>query len=275
MTVELNGVRLRFGSIEALAGVDLRVDPGERVALIGPSGAGKSSLLDVIGGLSPPTEGTVRVLDTDLGRGIGALPRRQRRRHGRRVGTVSQRHDLVLSLRVVHNVNAGLLGDWSTARALASLIAPSGRDRVAATLDLVGLAHRIDARTGDLSGGERQRVAVARVLRQDPDLLLADEPTSSVDPTLSDLVMGLLCRPRSEAESTTIVTVHDPALALRHATRVVGLRSGRVVLDRPAAEVTDADLDAVYAASTSPPTSGPTSGATSANSSDSSSAPSS
>lgn len=242
MAIELAGVTVRYGDAVALAGVDLLVAPGERVALVGSSGAGKTTLLDVMSGLVRPTTGTVRVLGEDL----AALTGPRLRTHRARVGTVSQHLDMALALRVIHNVNAGRLGRWSSPAALWSLIRPSDRPAAAAVLDQVGLADRLFSRTDSLSGGERQRVGVARVLRQVPDLVLADEPTSSVDPQLADLVMSLLCGPPESAPWTTVVSVHDPELARRHADRIVGLRGGMVVFDRGAADVTDDDLAALY-----------------------------
>jgi phosphonate transport system ATP-binding protein len=242
MAIELAGVTVRYGDAVALAGVDLLVEPGERVALVGSSGAGKTTLLDVVSGLVRPTTGAVRVLDEDLTELRG--PRL--RAHRARVGAVSQHLDMALALRVIHNVNAGRLGRWSSVAALWSLVRPSDRPAAAEVLDRVGLADRLFSRTDSLSGGERQRVAVARVLRQVPDLVVADEPTSSVDPRLADLVMSLLCGPPQTAPWTTVVSVHDPELARRHADRMVGLGHGVVVFDRPAADVTDADLAALY-----------------------------
>jgi len=240
--VHLNGVGVRYGSADALVGVDLKIASGECVALVGSSGAGKSTMLGVIAGLISPTEGAVEVLGHDLA-GLGG---RRLREHRRRVAMVSQQLDLVLSLMTIHNVNAGYLGQWSSARALASLIHPRGRAEAAAALTQVGLEDRIFSRTDNLSGGERQRVAVARVLRQGPDLVLADEPTSSVDPRLSDEVMGLLCRPPTDKPWTSIVSVHDPDLARKHAGRIIGLRHGRVALDTSSGDVSDEDLAKLY-----------------------------
>lgn len=242
MAVRLEGVTVRYGETAALDAVDLVVAPGERVALIGSSGAGKTTLLDVVRGVVTPDDGTVSVLGEELSRLRGGALRGLRRR----VGTVGQDHDMAPSLRVIHNVNAGRLGSWSTAGALWSLIVPTGRGDAVAALDAVGLGHRADSRTDDLSGGERQRVAVARVLRQQPELVLADEPTSSVDPALADLVMGLLCAEASTPRWTLLVTLHDPELARRHVDRLVGLSDGQVVLDAPAADVSDDDLSALY-----------------------------
>jgi phosphonate transport system ATP-binding protein len=242
MAVELTGVTVRHGDAVALAGVDLVVELGERVALVGSSGAGKTSLLDVVSGLVRPTTGAVRVLDEDLSELKGA----RLRVHRARVGAVSQHLDMALALRVIHNVNAGRLGRWFSPAALWSLVHPSDRPGAHGVLDQVGLADRLFSRTDSLSGGERQRVAVARVLRQAPDLVLADEPTSSVDPRLADEVMGLLCGPLATAPWTTVVSVHNPDLARRHAGRIVGLREGAVVFDRPAPDVSAGELAALY-----------------------------
>lgn len=196
----------------------------------------------MVSGLVRPAEGTVAVLGADL----AGLRGRELRAVRSRVGTVGQQLDLALPLRVVHNVNAGRLGRWSTLAALWSLVRPSGRAEAARALTRVGLADRLYSRTEDLSGGERQRVAVARLLLQRPELVLADEPTSSVDPRLSDDVMALLCGPPDAAPWTTVVSVHDPDLARRHVARIVGLRHGRLAFDRPASAVSDADLVALY-----------------------------
>ena len=240
--IELRDVTVRYGAVTALAGVDLRVEQGERIALVGPSGAGKSTLLALLAGLLRPDDGSVHVLGVDPSR----LRGRQRRRHQASIGLVSQQLHLPATLRVVHNVNAGRLGQWSTLPALASLVVPSGRAEVAEVLARVGLDGLADRPTGQLSGGQQQRVAVARVLRQEPELVLADEPVSAVDPHLSDTVLGLLCAPPDQSPWTTVVSLHEPGLARRHASRLIGLSQGRVLFDQPAGCVTDADLTTLY-----------------------------
>ncbi len=249
----MRGVTVRHGEVDAHVGVDQTLATGERVALLGASGAGKSSLLDVAAGLVTPTSGSVEV----LGDRPGELRGRALRAHRTRVGSVRQSLDLALPLRVIHNVNAGRLGTWSTSASLWSLIRPSGRAEALTALDAVGLADRLWSRTDELSGGERQRVAVARVLRQGAELVLADEPTSSVDPQLADLVMRALCGTsdgrtgevadeRLDGLPTVIAAVHDPALARRHFDRIVGLRGGQVSFDLAAPEVDDSLLDELY-----------------------------
>ncbi|GAA2026651.1 hypothetical protein GCM10009756_17240 [Pseudokineococcus marinus] len=191
-----------------------------------------------------PATGTVEV----LGRDLAGLPPRELRRLRARVGTVHQHLDLVGALRVVHDVNAGRLGTWPTWRAALSLLRPQGVPEVAAALAEVGLADRLYDRTDRLSGGQQQRVAVARVLLQQPDLVLADEPASALDPALTDRTMVLLRDVAERRGGTLLASLHDPAVALRHCTRVVGLEQGRVVLDAPVPALTAADLAAFYGA---------------------------
>ena len=217
--------------------------PGERVAVVGASGAGKSTLLGVVNGAVPPSSGAVEL----LGRDPATLRGRELRRLRARVGTVHQSLELAGPLRVVHDVNAGRLGSWSAARAAWSLVRPQGVPEVSAALARLGLADRVFDRTDTLSGGQRQRVAVARVLVQQPDLVLADEPASALDPVLADRVLTLLAGVAGRG-GALVAALHDPALALRHCDRVVGLAGGRPVLDAPAASLSVRDLAAFYGA---------------------------
>lgn len=223
------------GGRSALDGITLHIEPGERVALVGPSGAGKSTLLGLCNGTITPTSGQVQVLGTDPARASSRGLRALRSR----IGSMHQHLNLVGPLRVVHNVNAGHLSSWGRWRALRSLLRPLQVDEAYEALDRVGIASHLHQRTDRLSGGEQQRVALARVLVQDPDLVLADEPVSSLDPARADEVMSLLCGVLSQdrPRRTLLVSLHDFDLAVRHCDRVVGLRHGRVVLDLPAAEV--------------------------------------
>jgi phosphonate transport system ATP-binding protein len=222
--------------------VDLSVAAGERVAVLGASGAGKSTLLGVLNGSVAPTAGQVRVLGADPGALSGPALRRLRAR----TGTMHQHLELIGPLRVVHNVNAGRLGTWSAARALRSLVQPQGLDDVRTALARVGLADRMFERTDRLSGGQRQRVALARLLVQRPDLVLADEPASALDPALADRALELLGELALDRGGALLACLHDPALALRHCDRVVGLAAGRVTLDAPAASLSLAELERFY-----------------------------
>lgn len=245
--VRLSGVDVTYpNGVRALVGVDLTIDVGERVALVGPSGGGKSTLLNLISRRvlldGADVAGEIEVLGSDP----RALRGRRRRRHALRVGTVRQHLDLVGPLRVVHNVNAGRLGSWSAWRSLASLVRPVERSEAARAVERFGLDPAVlDMSADELSGGQRQRVAVARVFRQAPELLLADEPIASLDPGLSELVLELVVDPDAPW-STSIVSLHQPDFARRFATRVVGVRDGRLAFDVPVDRLTDDHLADVY-----------------------------
>jgi len=235
-------VTVRFGAVTALEDIDLDVATGERVALVGPSGAGKSTLLGLLNGTVRPSAGRVEV----LGRDLASLGPRELRAVQRRIGAVRQQFDLVGPLRVVHNVNAGRLGRWSLARAAWSLVSPRGVAEAEAALGRVGIPEKLHERTDRLSGGQQQRVALARVLVQDPDAILADEPISSLDPARGREVMDLLRDVAAERGRTLVVSVHAFAYALSHCHRVVGLRHGRVLFDAPAEGVDAAMAGPLY-----------------------------
>ncbi len=234
----------RFGAVRALADVDLVINPGECVGIVGASGAGKSTLLGLLNGSVAADAGVVRLFGED----VAVAPRAGLRNAQRRIGTIYQQYHLVGSLRVVHNVNAGRLGAWSLGRALWSLVRPREVARAAACLDRVGLAHRMYARADQLSGGEQQRVALARVLAQDAELILADEPVASLDPESSRIVLELLAELNRVEGKTVVMTLHWPDDALRYCHRLVGLRAGRVAFDAAAAEIPRAELQAFYRA---------------------------
>lgn len=241
LACSLRGVNRSFAGATALRDLDLDVPVGQTVALVGPSGAGKTTLLRLLGGLGTPDRGEVLL----HGRPLAEVRRADDR--PAIVGMMQQSFDLVPQLSVKHNVQAGLLGRWSLARSLAALVLPLEHPAARRALARVGLEARINDRLALLSGGEQQRVALARLLVQNPAILLADEPISSLDPALSDDLLGLLVGLAHGHERTVVVSLHEPAFAVRHFERVLGMRAGRIMFDRPADEVTQEDLEAVYA----------------------------
>jgi phosphonate transport system ATP-binding protein len=228
----------------ALKQVSLRLAAGEQVAVIGPSGAGKTSLLRVAGTSVRPTEGRVELLGANPWQlGAGGL-----RRLRARIGMVHQTPPIPPRLRVVTAVLAGRLGSWSVGRALASLLYPAdivGAREVLARFDL---ADRLFDRCDRLSGGQLQRVGIARTLYQRPDLLLADEPVSALDPVLADAAVGQLVAQSQATGATLVASLHAVDLALKWFPRIVGMREGRVVFDRSARAVSPAMLHELYAA---------------------------
>ncbi len=233
----------RAGAVRALDDVTLRVSRGERVALLGPSGAGKSTLLRLLNATLRPARGALCFESRDL----SALGPGELRAVRRRIGTIFQHPSLVPSLTALQNALCGRLGSWGLLRSLRALVAPAPEDVRAglAALETVGLSGKAAARADELSGGQQQRVAIARVLVQDPEVVLADEPFASLDPgltvQLADLMFAVTQR------RTLVAAMHDVDLALQRFQRIVGLRAGRVVFDVPAAEVSPGLLQELYA----------------------------
>ncbi len=239
---ELKDVNRRFGDFPALSGINLRIQPGERVALAGPSGAGKSTLIRLLNGTLLPSEGQVSVLGQDL----AALSPKSLRRIQAQIGTIYQQFHLVDNLRVIHNVNAGHLGRWPFPKAMLSLAWPQEVGAAERALQAVGIPEKIYARTDQLSGGQQQRVAIARVLVQDPQAILADEPISSLDPERGRETMDLLLRLSRDTGKTLVASLHAIDFALSHFQRVVGLRRGRVLFNKPAGQVSSGLIQALY-----------------------------
>ena len=245
MSLAFDAVSLVHGNGQrALHQVNLRVAAGERVAVIGPSGAGKTSLLRLAGSALRPTRGRVELLGTDpWQQGASAL-----RCLRARIGTVHQSAPIPPRLRVVTAVLAGRLGVWPLGRALASLLYPVDIAGARAALARVDLGERLFERCDRLSGGQLQRVGIARVLYQAPDLLLADEPVSALDPVLADAAVGALVAQAQASGAALLASLHAVDLALRWFPRIVGMRDGEIVFDLPAAQVSAALLHTLYAA---------------------------
>ena len=238
--LSFQGAQRSLGGVRAIDAVDFRVIRGERVAIVGPSGAGKTTLLRLAGASLFATAGEVRVLGDDPSR----LPARKLRALRSRVGTIHQQLHLVPQASVLENVLLGRVGKQGVVRLALAPLLRGDRGRVAALLERVGLASRIDERVDRLSGGEQQRVAVARVLWQEPDLVLADEPFSSVDPERSTEVARLLVE--AAAGRTLVVSTHQIAPIRDLVDRFVGLRAGRVLFDLTRDRLTEERLAALY-----------------------------
>ena len=226
----------------ALRAVHLEVAAGECVAVIGPSGAGKTTLLRVAGAALRASEGRVMT----LGELPWRLSARSLRRLRSRVGMVYQSPPLPPRMRVVTAVLAGRLGQWSLARALGSLVYPSDIAGARDALARLDMADRLFDRCDRLSGGQLQRVGIARVLYQRPDLLLADEPVSALDPALADAAVGELVAQSRGTGCTLLASLHAVDLALRWFPRIVGMRDGAVQFDVPVSAVTTQMLHELY-----------------------------
>ena len=227
-----------------LDGIDLTINHGERVALIGSNGSGKSTLLKSLIGLHPISDGTLRCFGDPVGT---QSTRAQRLAMRRRTGFVFQKHCLVRRRSVLSNVIHGIFGEPGSWHAFShSLARDSWRGRAMQALDEVNLADKAMERADALSGGQQQRVAIARALVRRPSLLIADEPAASLDPVSGQNVMNLFTQLCRDHAITLIYTSHDMAHAVDHADRVVALKHGRVLFDRPVARVTRADLQDTF-----------------------------
>lgn len=226
----------------ALKGVTFTVMPGEVVGLIGPSGAGKSTLIRCVNRLVEPTGGQVFLGELD----ITALSRGRLREARRRIGMIFQEYALVERLSVMENVLSGRLGYVSFWRSLLRRFPAADIDKAFRLLDRVGLTEHVDKRADALSGGQRQRVGIARALEQDPELLLIDEPTASLDPKTSRQIMRLITEICSERRLPAVINIHDVALAQLFVGRIIGLRAGVVVYDGPPAGLTTDVLVEIY-----------------------------
>jgi phosphonate transport system ATP-binding protein len=227
---------------KALTDVSFEVPRGQVVGLIGPSGAGKSTLIRCVNRLVEPTGGAVRLNGLDITR----LRARELRRARRRIGMIFQEYALVERLTVMENVLSGRLGYVPFWRSFTRRFPPADIANAFRLLDRVGLTAHADKRADALSGGQRQRVGIARALAQDPELLLIDEPTASLDPKTSRQIMRLIVEICRERGLPAIINIHDVVLAQQFADRIIGLQAGRVVFDGGPAQLTEEVLTRIY-----------------------------
>ena len=241
--IRLEYIEVAYGKNRPVLALEsLDIARGERVAIIGPSGAGKSTLLRSLKGYVQPRRGKVEVLGVNL----TCASRRARREVNQRIALIYQQFHLVRRLTVLQNTLCGRLGHTSRWRSLLSWFTPEDTRVAWAAIMEVGLAEKVHQRVDTLSGGEQQRAAVARAVAQGPELILADEPVSSLDPAWAADVLELLTAVQSHHQTTLVMTLHQPQLARRFAQRIIGLRGGQIVWDGPAAELTDAALQTLY-----------------------------
>ena len=227
---------------EALKGVSLEIPDGQVIALIGPSGAGKSTLIRCVNRLVEPTEGKIWLGDTEL----TSLSPRNLRKARRRMGMIFQEYALVERLTVMENVLSGRLGYVGFWQSWFRRFPPADITEAYRLLDRVGLMHMADKRADELSGGQRQRVGICRALIQNPELLLVDEPTASLDPKTSRQIMRLINELCAERGLAAIINIHDVLLAQMYSQRIVGLKLGEIVYDGPPDGLTPDVLTEIY-----------------------------
>jgi phosphonate transport system ATP-binding protein len=238
--IEVNNLSIYFERKIALSSLSFSIKKGERVALIGPSGAGKTTLLNTMASFVQPDEGDIVIDHVPLNE------YKERKMLSKKIGMIRQQFDLVDQLPVIQNVLAGKLGDWGFFKSLLSLVFPQEKVLAIHALERVGLEDKILEKTSHLSGGEQQRVALARLLVQKPEVILADEPVASLDPARAEDVLSILTKLVMEEEQTLVASLHSVEYARKYFTRIIALRDGKIWFDLPAEELKSNDLTSLY-----------------------------
>lgn len=226
----------------ALKNVNLNIEQGEFVAIIGLSGAGKSTILRCINRMHDIQQGTLTVDGVD----VESLSGKSLRRFRRKVGMIFQSFNLVSRSTVIKNVLTADVPDMPFWRVLFGIFTKEQKMRALESLDKVGILDKAYTRCDQLSGGQQQRVALARILNQNPSIILADEPVASLDPVTARQVMSDFVRINKEYKITILLNIHHVDLALNYCDRVIGVRAGEIVFDGPASSITQEQLDEVY-----------------------------
>lgn len=227
---------------EGLKHVNLTIEQGEFVAIIGLSGAGKSTLIRTINRMHDVTSGKLTVDDVD----VMSLSGKQLRRFRRKIGMIFQSFNLITRTTVIKNVLTAFVPDMPWFRSTFGIYTKDEKMKALECLDKVGILRKAFVRADQLSGGQQQRVALARTLAQNPQIILADEPVAALDPVTAKQVMDDFKRINEEMKITILINIHHVDLALKYATRVVGIREGEIVYDGPAAEVDKDVLASIY-----------------------------
>ncbi|MFJ5762200.1 phosphonate ABC transporter ATP-binding protein [Neobacillus sp. NPDC093182] len=238
--IEAKNITKHFERKIALSSLSFSIKQGELVALIGPSGAGKTTLLNSIAGLVPLQSGELL---------IDSLPLagyKRGKKFAKKIGVIRQQFDLIGPLAVIHNVLAGKLSQWGFIKSLFSLLVPQEKEAALNALDRVGLRDKLYEITATLSGGEQQRVAMARLMVQNPEIILADEPVASLDPARADDVLSMLTKIVSEENQTLVASLHSVEYARKYFTRIISLKNGEIFFDLPTEKVSDELLNELY-----------------------------
>ena len=228
--------------VKGLKDINLTIEQGEFVAIIGLSGAGKSTLIRTINRMIDVTEGQLIVDSTD----VMTLKGKTMRRFRRKIGMIFQSFNLVTRSTSIKNVLTSMVPDMPWWKVLLGIFSKEQKMHALEALDKVGILHKAYTRCDQLSGGQQQRVALARTLNQTPTIILADEPVAALDPVTAHQVMGDFKRINEEMNITILINIHHVDLALKYASRVIGIRAGEIVYDGPTETVTQEVLDSIY-----------------------------
>lgn len=227
---------------KGLQHVNLKIEQGEFLAIIGLSGAGKSTLIRTINRMIDITDGQLLVDDVD----VMTLKGRELRKFRRKIGMIFQSFNLVSRSTVIKNVLSSDVPDMPWYKTMFGIYSKEQKIKALEALDKVNILEKAYSRCDELSGGQQQRVALARTLNQNPSIILADEPVASLDPIIADIVMSDFARINKDLNISILINIHHVDLALKYATRVIGIRNGEIVYDGPTSEVTQEVLNLVY-----------------------------
>ena len=228
--------------VKGLNDINLNIEQGEFVAIIGLSGAGKSTLIRTINRMIDVTEGKLTVDGVD----VMSLSGKSLRRFRRKIGMIFQSFNLVTRSTAIKNVMTSMIPDMNFFKVLLGIFSREQKMKALEALDKVGILDKAYIRCDQLSGGQQQRVALARTLCQDPTIILADEPVAALDPVTAHQVMSDFKRINEEMNISILINIHHVDLALKYATRVIGIRAGEIVYDGPTGTVTQQVLDSIY-----------------------------
>ncbi|WP_059104537.1 phosphonate ABC transporter ATP-binding protein [Shouchella shacheensis] len=241
--IELKNVSKTYpNGTKGLKNVNITIDEGEFVVIVGLSGAGKSTLLRSINRLNDVTEGEIIV----NGKSITAAKGKALRQSRQDIGMIFQNFNLIKRSSVLRNVLSGRVGYHGTLRTILNLFPKDDVELALRALERVNILEKAYTRASELSGGQQQRVSIARALAQEASVILADEPTASLDPLTTKQVMDDLKKINTEDNITTVVNLHFIDLAREYATRIIGMRAGEIVFDGPVSEATDEKFAEIY-----------------------------
>lgn len=241
-TLSLVNVNKNYGAHKAIRDINLHVNPGDFVVLLGPSGAGKSTIFKCVSQLIRADSGEVWLNEQQINHLKGNALRLQRRK----IGLIFQQFNLVSRLSAIQNVLLGRLGHMPTWKANLGLFSEADRQLCLRSLDRVGMLNKAYQRADTLSGGQQQRVAIARVMAQESNLILADEPVASLDPVTSRQVLSQLKEIAVESNMAILCSLHQTDLALEFADRIIAMSNGIITLDKNARDVKDNELERIY-----------------------------
>lgn len=238
--LQIENLYKAFDNKIALNHISFSVAKGERVALVGASGSGKSTLMNLLIKNLEKDKGSI-IIDGETIENI-----KDRKIFAKKIGMLRQQFDLVNNLSVIHNVLIGRLNEWGFFKSLISLIRPYDKDLAIKSLQQVGLEDKVFEATAILSGGEQQRVAIARLLLQNPLIILADEPISSLDPANSNKVLSLITNLAKTEKKTLIASMHSVEFTKQYFDRIIALKNGEIYFDKKINQVTDEMFDELY-----------------------------